>query len=105
MNGIADQARLKALNTELRIAQDMSVVGFASFRWEGFQHNSTTPERKPVKTACHELSHAGGDDHRPVESVKETVPVRSLLLRPEKLHYLPARARTQGSGAKEHVLH
>ena len=30
----------------------------ASFRWEGFQHNSTTPARKPVKTPWHELSRA-----------------------------------------------
>ncbi len=27
----------------------------ASFRWEGFQPNSTQPARKPVKTAWHEL--------------------------------------------------
>jgi len=51
------------------------------------------------------LPDAGGDDHRPVESVKETVPVRNLLLRPEKLLLLLARARAQGSGAQRHVLH
>jgi hypothetical protein len=33
------------------------------------------------------------------ESVKETVPVRSILLRPEKLRFLPGRTYTQGAGA------
>ena len=51
------------------------------------------------------LPDAGGNDHRPVESVKETVPVRNLLLRPKKLPLVPARARTESSGSKGHVLH
>ena len=46
------------------------------------------------------LLDAGGNDPRPVESVKETVPVRNLLLRPEKLPPLLPWARTQGLGSK-----
>jgi len=51
------------------------------------------------------LPDAGGDDHRPVESVKEAVPIRNLLLRPEKLPLVPARASAQGSGAQRYVLY
>jgi hypothetical protein len=48
-------------NTDSAIAgaTDQSATwDIASFRWEGFQHNSTTPARKPVKTAWHELLRA-----------------------------------------------
>ena len=48
-------------NTDSAIAgaTDQSATwDVASFRWEGFQHNSTTPARKPVNTAWHELSRA-----------------------------------------------
>ena len=38
-------------------ATDQSATwGVAAVRWEGFQHNRTTPARKPVKTAGCELS-------------------------------------------------
>ena len=38
-------------------------------------------------------------------SVKETVPGRDLLLRPEKLPLLPSRTRSESTGAQGHVLH
>ena len=47
----------------------------------------------------------GRYDHRPVESVAKTVPIRNLLLLSKKLSLLPARTRTQGSGPQRHVLH
>jgi len=40
------------------IMPDKAGQALASFRWKGVQHNSTPPSRKPVKTACHELSRA-----------------------------------------------
>ena len=54
---------------------------------------------------CLGLPDAGGNDHRPLESLKKTVPVREILLRPEKLLFLPGRTGTQGAGAQGHVLH
>jgi len=51
------------------------------------------------------LPDAGGDDHRPLEPVHETVPFRDLLLWAEKLFLLPIRTQTQSAGSKRHVLH
>ena len=51
------------------------------------------------------LPDAGRNDHRPLESVSEAVPVRDLLLRAEKLFPLPGRGNAQGARAKRHVLH
>jgi len=45
-----------------------------------------------------------GDDHRPLESVQETVPFQDLLLRSVKLRALPGRTDTQGAGPKGHVI-
>jgi len=51
------------------------------------------------------LQDAGGDDHRPLESLQEKVPVRDLLLWSEKLRFLSGWTNTQGAGAKGYVLH
>ncbi len=66
---------------------------------------SATGAREDSWKTLKRLPDAGGDDHRSMESVKETVPARNLLLRPEKLHFLSARACAESSGAQGHVLH
>ena len=50
------------------------------------------------------LPDAGGNDHRPLESVSEAVPVRDLLLRAEKLFPLPGRGNAQGARAEKACL-
>ncbi|MCH7506308.1 MAG: hypothetical protein IID60_03245, partial [Proteobacteria bacterium] len=43
------------------------------------------------------LPDAGRDDHRPVESESEEIPLRDLLLRPQVLFALPPGAYPEGS--------
>jgi len=50
------------------------------------------------------LQDARRDDHRPLESGQDEIPLRDILLWAEELSVLPSREDTDGSGKKRHGL-
>jgi hypothetical protein len=51
------------------------------------------------------LPNAVGDDHRPVETLSEKVPVRDFLLRAEKLPAVLGWGDAQDAQVKRNVFH